>query len=331
MIIGVLGCGRWGTFLANHYTDNGHSVKLYGREDSETFKNLKQNRSNEYIEQLNENLILTSDLEYALDSDLIIFAITSNSLVDLVNDIHKENISLNNKPLIVAMKGFVNTSENICMPAVKYVAQQFQSSIAYLLSGPGHVQNLVMGIPTHMELSRYYNSFDFSNIDDTVLFDLDLLNSDILYITFSTISAEQLNLASSIKNLTGFMSGALVASNLKNLVGFLMVKACDEFKSYLEYFNYDADVDNTVYGINFLGDFEATLFSNYSKNFNAGYQLVDSNYKTLPQNDEECITVANMIINDNLDNNSFPLFTAISDIINGKTKSIEVVKEILLS
>ena len=156
------------------------------------------------------------------------------------------------------------------------------------------------------------------------------LDSDILHITFNTISAEQLNLASSIKNLIGFMSGALVAANLKSLVGFLMVKACKEFHYYLQDYGYEADDNECVYGISFLGDFEATLFSNYSKNFNAGYQLVDSNYETLPSNDIECVTVANMVINDNLSSDEYPLFKGISDLIKGNVKSIDAIKNILL-
>ena len=330
-MIGVLGCGRWGTYLANHFCkDNNLPTKLYGKSDSETFINLQQDRKNEYIDQLDENLILTSDLEYVLDSDIIIFALTSSNLIDLVNEIHQSSISLSNKEIIVAMKGFVITSENICESAVKYVATQFQDSNVYLLSGPGHVQNLVNNIPTHMELSKYYNSFDLLNEATPVLINLDELDSDILHITFNTISAEQLNLASSIKNLIGFMSGALVAANLKSLVGFLMVKACKEFYYYLQDYGYEADGIDCVYGISFLGDFEATLFSNYSKNFNAGYQLVDSNYEILPSNDIECVTVANMIINDNLSADEYPLFKGISDLIKGNVKSIDSIKNILL-
>ena len=70
MRIGVLGCGRWGTFLA-HYLAGMHDVVLWGREDSAHLKTLIETGKNEYL-TLRENVELTSDLGKALEPDVIV-------------------------------------------------------------------------------------------------------------------------------------------------------------------------------------------------------------------------------------------------------------------
>ena len=56
MKITVLGCGRWGTFLACYHSAR-HEVMLWGREGSRGFAQLKAERRNQY-EALPDNLLL---------------------------------------------------------------------------------------------------------------------------------------------------------------------------------------------------------------------------------------------------------------------------------
>ena len=61
MNVSVLGCGRWGTFLAWYSNKIGHNVMLWGRESSSKFTFLKENRKNEYLE-ISEDIKLTNSL-----------------------------------------------------------------------------------------------------------------------------------------------------------------------------------------------------------------------------------------------------------------------------
>jgi glycerol-3-phosphate dehydrogenase (NAD(P)+) len=49
MRISVLGCGRWGTFIAWYANKIGHDVMLWGRESSKNFTGLKETRKNEFL------------------------------------------------------------------------------------------------------------------------------------------------------------------------------------------------------------------------------------------------------------------------------------------
>ena len=50
MRISVIGCGRWGSFIAWYLNGIGKDVRLYGRENSEHIKVLMASNRNEYIE-----------------------------------------------------------------------------------------------------------------------------------------------------------------------------------------------------------------------------------------------------------------------------------------
>ena len=65
MKLTVLGCGRWGTFLACYHSAR-NEVMLWGRPGSRAMAQLKAERKNSYIE-LPEQLQLTEDLTGALE------------------------------------------------------------------------------------------------------------------------------------------------------------------------------------------------------------------------------------------------------------------------
>ena len=48
MNISVLGCGRWGSFISWYLANHNHNVIEWGREDSPSFKVLKEKGKNEY-------------------------------------------------------------------------------------------------------------------------------------------------------------------------------------------------------------------------------------------------------------------------------------------
>jgi len=83
MNLTILGCGRWGSFLALYGHRLGHSVLLWGRERSPTFRSLLETRANEYV-ALPPSVGFTSSLSAALDSgESIIISIPSQNLRSL--------------------------------------------------------------------------------------------------------------------------------------------------------------------------------------------------------------------------------------------------------
>ena len=46
----VIGCGRWGTFIAWYFDKIGHDVSLFGLESDKGYIRLKEERRNDYLE-----------------------------------------------------------------------------------------------------------------------------------------------------------------------------------------------------------------------------------------------------------------------------------------
>ena len=65
MKITVIGCGRWGSFIAKYLSDIGHDVVLYGRESSKNMRELIETRSNALL-TLPSEVRLSCDLADAL-------------------------------------------------------------------------------------------------------------------------------------------------------------------------------------------------------------------------------------------------------------------------
>ena len=81
MNVSVLGCGRWGSFLAWYQaTILGNNVILWGERGRKSFEQLKSEGANEYV-TLDPAICLTDDLERAVSaSQVIIISISAQAL-----------------------------------------------------------------------------------------------------------------------------------------------------------------------------------------------------------------------------------------------------------
>ncbi len=102
--ITVIGCGRWGTFIAWYLNEIGHKVSLYGRETSAKMQRLVATRENEYL-QLNNRIQLITDLKDIEKAEYIIISIPAQKLKDVVNELNVHKVE--NKTIVLCMKGFV--------------------------------------------------------------------------------------------------------------------------------------------------------------------------------------------------------------------------------
>ena len=103
MKIAVIGCGRWGSFIAWYLDKIGNEVTLYGRESSEKMKSFLETRKNNFLE-LPKSISLTTDINDVFDKDLIIISVGTQGLRDLLNK-KKELFKEKNIPIILCMKG----------------------------------------------------------------------------------------------------------------------------------------------------------------------------------------------------------------------------------
>ena len=105
MKIGIIGCGRWGSFHAWYSSKIGHSVILYGRENSKNMQQLENNRANDYL-KLPEDVQLTKNLAEVFDfAKIIIITVSSQNFREILREIKSLNTDLSDKKFVLCMKG----------------------------------------------------------------------------------------------------------------------------------------------------------------------------------------------------------------------------------
>ena len=142
--ISVIGCGRWGAFLAwyaaNYCVD---SVLMYDLPTSPNFIELNETRKNSYL-ALSDNMVLTPDLNNILKNDHVIISIGCQHLRTLAKQLNGYNLS--GKSFLLAMKGLEEPSAKTLIDVFKEEINQ-DISVA-CLGGPGHVQDYMKKVPS---------------------------------------------------------------------------------------------------------------------------------------------------------------------------------------
>ncbi len=146
MKISVLGCGRWGSFIAWYLCNKGYDVCSWGPEGDYSYEVLRTTGKNEYV-TLDKRIRLTCDLEEAVTrAEIIVISISSQGLRGFVERILAYDVS--EKDFVLCMKGIeVATGDRLSQ--VLAGAGISPEHIAVWV-GPGHIQAFTQGIPNCM-------------------------------------------------------------------------------------------------------------------------------------------------------------------------------------
>lgn len=276
MKLTVLGCGRWGTFLAAYHSKR-QQVTLWGRPSSARFAALCRDRKNEYL-TLPENLALTNDLTQALAfADTVIISIGAQQLRDLAVQIQAQPVA--GKTFILCMKGIEADSGKRLTQVFREVVTQPVHLAVWV--GPGHVEDFEAGIPNCMVVDS-----DDPAVTRAIT---ENLSSDLirLYKGSDLIGTE---VGAAAKNVIGIAAGMLDGIGYSSLKGALMARGAREIARLIYAMGGN---ELSAYGLCHLGDYEATLFSRHSHNRMFGEQFVQG--KTYDKLAEGAYTVKALV------------------------------------
>ena len=153
MNISVLGCGRWGSFIAWYLNHIGKEVTLWGLPDSSHYQRLRQERKNDLLD-LPDSITLTSDLPSAVkDAEILIISISAQALRSFASQLVR--CDLGQKPIVLCMKGIEETTGK----RLSEIMEEFTHGINPIAVwvGPGHVQDFIRGIPNCMVIDSLNN------------------------------------------------------------------------------------------------------------------------------------------------------------------------------
>ena len=258
MKISVLGCGRWGSFIGWYLVNNGHDVIQWGTAGNHSYEILKTTGKNEYVD-LDERINLTSNLEFAVtESDIIIISISAQALRSFMQRVVECDIS--NKKFILCMKGIeIETGKRLSEVVIESGVNK--DNVAVWV-GPGHIQAFTKGYPNCMVID--------SNNKELVKFLADNLRGDLIrfYYGDDIIGSE---IGAAAKNVMGIAAGMLDGGGYTTLKGPLMARGAREVARLIKAMGGN---ELSAYGLCHLGDYETTLFSEYSNNRNFGEAYV---------------------------------------------------------
>lgn len=267
MQISVIGCGRWGSFLAWYLGRLGHSVTLYGRTGSTRLEQLESTHTNGMV-TLDEKTGFTSDLSRAAAfGEILVISVGAQSFRTLMQELSRENLS--GKTVVLCMKGLEAGTGNRLTQIFEEYAPQIPVAIWV---GPGHVQDFTRGIPNCMVIDsksmevkeRLVDTFSGNLI--RFYYGNDLLGNEI---------------GAASKNVVGIAAGMLDGLNKTALKGALMSRGTREIARLIQAMGGN---EITAYGLAHLGDYEATVFSPYSHNRKFGEMFVrGENYGELAE------------------------------------------------
>lgn len=256
MKISVLGCGRWGSFIAWYLSRQGNEVTSWGPGESYSYQILKRTGRNEYVE-LDKKITLTCDLEQAVTgAELIVISISAQGLRGFMEKIVRYPVA--EKTFVLCMKGIeVETGKRLS--EVLTESGISPSNIAVWV-GPGHIQSFVQCIPNCMVIDSENEAL---KIDLVERFKSDLIR---FYYGNDLLGTE---IGAAAKNVMGIAAGVLdvVCPPLK---GPLMSRGAREVARLIKAMGGN---ELSAYGLAHLGDYETTLFSPYSHNRQFGESL----------------------------------------------------------
>ncbi len=249
MDITVVGCGRWGSFIAWYLCRTGHCVTLYGRAGSRNMQRFLTERKNDYL-SLPEALTLSTDPACIRQSACVVISVGSQGLADLLEELRPHGAA--EKNLVLCMKGLEMGS---CRRLSQVVEDAYgpQCRTAVWL-GPGHVQEFTRGVPNCMVID--------SRDDDLKKHLVQTFSSDLIRFYYGTdLLGNEVGAAA--KNVIGIAAGVLDGLGLTSLKGALMSRGTREIARLIAAMGGNG---LSAYGLCHLGDYEATVFSPHSQN-----------------------------------------------------------------
>ncbi len=214
-------------------------------------------RKNEYM-TFPETMSLTTDIEAVKHSDTIIISIDSQGLRALCRELNE--LEIRDKIIVLCMKGIENTS---CKRLSEVIAEELhKSNKCAVWLGPGHVEEFSRGIQNCMVID--------SADDGVKSLLIDAFSGGTIRFYYGTdLIGNEIGAAS--KNVIGVAAGMLDGFGLTSLKGALMSRGAREIARLITACGGN---ELSAYGLCHLGDYQATVFSEYSHNRAFGESFV---------------------------------------------------------
>jgi len=258
--IAVLGVGGWGTALSVLWAKKGHSICLWGKNQSRIIdlRNWRENRTYLPGIKIPDSIGLTSDLQDCADADLIIFVTPSTVLREVADGLRK--FPLNADAAVLSCTKGIEHGTGKRMTEI--LAQMFPDRAIAVLSGPNLAVEVSRELPTATVLAcnQAARAAELQNYLSAPRFRI-----------YTGDELAGIELGGALKNVFAIAAGAGDGLGLgDNSKAALVTRALAEM---IRLGTRMGGQVRTFYGLSGAGDLIATCFSTHSRNRRVGEEL----------------------------------------------------------
>ena len=256
---GVVGAGAWGTTIASHLANRGHSTLLWAFEEEVAGEINSNHRNSVYLHDINlpDGLSATTELADMSAAKYLFVMVPSGFYKRTVEDLSKyidDSI-----PILSATKGFV--SDELARPS-EFLAEMCPGHSIGVLSGPNLAREIAHGLPAISLVASH---------DEKLVQSFQSLLSTERFRVYGGTDMIGTELGGALKNIMAIAAGMVDGLNLgKNTHAALITRGLAEMIRLGEELGART---KTFYGVSGLGDLVCTAQSTLSRNHQVGNRI----------------------------------------------------------
>lgn len=321
MTVSIIGAGGWGTALAIQASKK-TNVYLwsYLQEETEIFNKERENVYYLPGVKLPDNIVITSNIEEVIGSEIIVFVPPSKYFRNIVRLFKKY---LNKEKIICS------ATKGLEYPSEKRMSQILDEELDFyhkvvVLSGPSHAEEVAKDIPTSIVAA----SEDESRAK--IIQELFSNSSFRIYTNDDVIGVE---ICASVKNVIAIAAGMLRGLGFgDNTMAALITRGLAEMRRLGLILGAK---EKTFAGLAGIGDLIVTCISHHSRNGRVGEQLakgknIQEILASTKMVAEGVETVKSIVKYENDLNIEMPISHGVYDVIYNNRKPLEILQELMV-
>ena len=322
MNVSVLGCGTWGSAVAQALSDKGIAVTAWQRYENKSLE-MESSRRHPILTdfEFNSNIIFTANFNNAIEfGDIIILAVPSHVVRDIILQAKKE---LTKDTIIVNLAKGIENNTLMTMSQVIYAESGLKEDQIVSLYGPSHAEEVVRKLPTTLVAGCVERN--------TSTLIQELMSSEYLRI-YRNNDILGVEIGGSLKNIMAIAAGvcdgigygdnskaAILTRGIKEITKLGLKMGANE---------------STFSGLSGIGDLLVTALSKHSRNRFVGEKIgsgksldnVTQNMKMVAEGVNTCKAIPDLVDKYEIE---MPISQSIHDILFNKKDPLKVVKELM--
>ncbi|SVA55611.1 uncharacterized protein METZ01_LOCUS108465 [marine metagenome] len=322
MNVSVLGCGTWGSAVAQALADKGIAVTAWQRYENKSLE-MESSRRHPILTdfEFNSNIIFTANFNNAIEfGDIIILAVPSHAVRDVISQAKKE---LTKDTIIVNLAKGIENNTLMTMSQVIHAESGLKEDQIVSLYGPSHAEEVVRKLPTTLVAGCVERN--------TSTLIQELMSSEYLRI-YRNNDILGVEIGGSLKNIMAIAAGvcdgigygdnskaAILTRGIKEMTKLGLKMGANE---------------STFYGLSGIGDLLVTALSKHSRNRFVGEKIgrgksldnVTENMKMVAEGVNTCKAIPDLVDKYEIE---MPISQSIHDILFNKKDPLKVVKELM--